>query len=101
MRDITRAAYDGDIVSRLRNWRGRHLAHSGDLFEEAADEIERLRQQRNHWMAAARAFDEHLATMRVMFMEHPTIRFGLESARTEVIPLHGPATEPYDIDGDS
>jgi hypothetical protein len=27
-------------------------------------------------MAAARAFDDHLATMRVMMMEHPTVRFG-------------------------
>jgi hypothetical protein len=41
---IDPAAYEGDIVSRLRNWRGLHLAHSGELFEEAADEIERLRQ---------------------------------------------------------
>lgn len=40
---ITRAAYDGDIVSRLRNWRGLHLSHSGELFEDAASEIERLR----------------------------------------------------------
>lgn len=40
---ITAAAYDGDIASRLRNWRGLHLAHSGRLFEEAADAIERLR----------------------------------------------------------
>ena len=37
------SAYKGDIVSRLRNWRRLHLAHSGILFEEAADEIERLR----------------------------------------------------------
>jgi hypothetical protein len=43
MRYCTREAYEGDIVSRLRNWRGLHLASSGDLFEEAADEIERLR----------------------------------------------------------
>lgn len=43
MRYCTKAAYEGDIVSRLRNWRGLHLASSGDLFEEAADEIERLR----------------------------------------------------------
>jgi len=28
---ITAAAYDGDIASRLRNWRGLHLAHSGRL----------------------------------------------------------------------
>jgi len=32
------------IVERLRNWRGVHLAHYGQLFEAAADEIERLRQ---------------------------------------------------------
>jgi hypothetical protein len=45
MNTITREAYEGegDIVSRLRNWRGLHLAHGGRLFEEAADEIERLR----------------------------------------------------------
>jgi hypothetical protein len=41
---INKAAYKGDIVSRLKNWRGLHLAHSGDLFEEAAVEIERLRE---------------------------------------------------------
>lgn len=43
MNTITREAYESDIVSRLRNWRGLHLAHSGRLFEDAADEIERLR----------------------------------------------------------
>jgi len=43
MNTITREAYEGDIVSRLRNWRGLHLAHGGELFEEAATEIERLR----------------------------------------------------------
>lgn len=43
MNTISRAAYEGDIVSRLRNWRGLHLAHSGELHEEAANEIERLR----------------------------------------------------------
>ena len=45
MNTINRAAYEGDIVSRLRNWRGLHLAHGGELFEEAAAEIERLRSQ--------------------------------------------------------
>jgi hypothetical protein len=44
MHTISKAAYEGDIVSRLRNWRGLHLAHGGDLFEEAADEIESLRK---------------------------------------------------------
>lgn len=42
-RVITLAAYDGDIVSRLRNWRGLHLSHSGELFEDAATEIAHLR----------------------------------------------------------
>ena len=40
---IDPAAYEGDIVSRLRHWRGLHLAHNGELFEAAAAEIERLR----------------------------------------------------------
>lgn len=40
---ITKEAYEGDIVSRLRNWRGLHLAHGGALFEEAADLIESQR----------------------------------------------------------
>jgi hypothetical protein len=43
-RTIDRKAYEGDLVSRLRHWRGLHLAHSGDLFDEAADEIARLRE---------------------------------------------------------
>lgn len=41
---ITTAAYEGDLVARLRGWRGLHLAHGGRLYDEAADEIERLRQ---------------------------------------------------------
>jgi hypothetical protein len=32
-----------DIVERLRDWRNLHLARGGELFEAAADEIERLR----------------------------------------------------------
>jgi hypothetical protein len=43
MSGIDKAAYEGDIVSRLKNWRGLHLAHEGQLFDEAAVEIERLR----------------------------------------------------------
>lgn len=43
MNTISQEAYTGDIVTRLRNWRGLHLAHAGELFEEAADEIARLR----------------------------------------------------------
>jgi hypothetical protein len=45
VRVITKAAYEGDIVSRLRNWRGLHLAHFGRIFDEAADAIEALRQE--------------------------------------------------------
>ena len=44
MNTIDRRAYEGDIVSRLRHWRGLHLAHYGELCEAAADEIERLRE---------------------------------------------------------
>jgi hypothetical protein len=43
-RTIDKMAYEGDIVSRLKNWRGLHLAHGGKLFEEAATEIDRLRE---------------------------------------------------------
>ena len=57
-RGIDRAAYEGDIVSRLRNWRGLHLAHGGKLFDEAADEIARLR-------AAIRRLVEQDATLSV------------------------------------
>ena len=62
------------LVQRLRD-RAYSFKAPDPLMEEAANEIERLRQERNHWMAAARAFDDHLATMRVVIMEHPTIRF--------------------------
>ncbi len=43
MHTINRDAYEGDIASRLRNWRGLQLAAVGELFEEAAREIEMLR----------------------------------------------------------
>lgn len=43
-RTIDKRAYEGDIVSRLKNWRGLHLAHGGKLFEESAAEIARLRE---------------------------------------------------------
>ncbi len=63
MNTITKAAYEGDIVSRLRNWRGLHLAHGGRLFEEAADEIERLRGYRD--LAEADCSAAMLATERL------------------------------------
>jgi hypothetical protein len=62
------------LVQRLRD-RAYAFKAPDPLSEEAAAEIERLRHERNHWMAAARAFDDHLATMRLMLLEHPTVRF--------------------------
>lgn len=59
MNTISNAAYEGDIVSRLRNWRGRHLAHCGQLFEDAADEIERLR---NGSLSAAETNERSVAS---------------------------------------
>ena len=68
-----------DIVTRLRKWTiSRTAVPCGDLMDEAAKEIEWLRQNRNHWMRTAHAFDEHLATMRVALMEQPGVRFGGE-----------------------
>ena len=72
-----------DICERLRKeivWE----QEVGKLLEEAAAEIELLRQQRNHWMSAARHFDEHLATFRVMLMEQPGVRFGASDNRETV-----------------
>lgn len=61
-----------DITERLRKWTtARSTVPCGDLMDEAAKEIEWLRQNRNHWMRTAAAFDDHLATLRVMLMEQP------------------------------
>jgi hypothetical protein len=64
MNTVTKAAYEGDIVSRLRNWRGLHLAHSGTLFEEAAGEIERLRLELSVQKACTVAGREEIARLR-------------------------------------
>jgi hypothetical protein len=64
MNTVTKAAYEGDIVSRLRNWRGLHLAHSGTLFEEAAGEIERLRLDLSVQKACTVAGREEIARLR-------------------------------------
>jgi hypothetical protein len=79
--DAASLAAGGDavtyLVTRLRAWA--HAANAvpaSDLMDEAAARIESLVKERNHWMRTATAFDEHLATMRVMLMEHPTVRFG-------------------------
>lgn len=92
-----------DIVTRLRTWvHGRTAAPVGDLLDEAADEIESIRadwpeqlkslvKERDYWMRTARAFDEHLATLRVAMMEHPTVRFGAAESRETVPQTAGPA----------
>lgn len=64
-----------DEVRRLRA-----AIASGDQEEEIA----RLRQQRDHWIATAIAFDEHMATLRVMLMEMPGVRFGAVAGREAV-----------------
>jgi hypothetical protein len=85
-----------DIVTRLRNWSIMPAARpASDLMEEAAYEIESIRadwpeqlkslvKERDYWMRTARAFDEHLATLRVAMMEHPTVRFGAVESRETV-----------------
>jgi hypothetical protein len=64
MNTIDRRAYEGDIVSRLRNWRGLHLAHGGELFEEAAGEIERLRLELSVQKSCTVAGREEIARLR-------------------------------------
>jgi hypothetical protein len=85
-----------DIVTRLRNWSIMPSASpASDLMEEAAYEIEGIRadwpeqlkslvKERDYWMRTARAFDEHLATLRVAMMEHPSVRFGAVETRETV-----------------
>ena len=68
-RTIDSRAYDGDLVSRLRNWRGLHLAHGGQMYDEAADEIERLRptdaeRAALHWFAHYGLPEHRAATLR-------------------------------------
>ena len=58
MTTISKSAYEGDLVQRLRNWRGLHLAHGGELFEQAANEIDSLRE-------AIRRLAEQDATLSV------------------------------------
>lgn len=77
MNTISKAAYDGDIVSRLRSWRGLHLAHSGTLFEEAATEIEVQR-------ACTSAARDEIARLRLTDEE----REAVNAARIELNTLH-------------
>ena len=59
-----------DIVERLRDWRNLHFARGGELFEAAADEIERLRLTKKERKAVAfaaehfGAFKNQAATLR-------------------------------------
>jgi len=87
---ITDEAYTGDIVSRLRSWRGLHLAHGGRLFEEAADEIERLREQRR-WIPASERLPED--RVRVLAcgddpVEGPFTLIGYREPESKLGPAH-------------
>ena len=69
---ITAAAYEGDIVSRLRNWRGLHLAHGGELFDEAADEMERLRSA---YATAVQRLASEIARLRLTDAEREAVEW--------------------------
>jgi hypothetical protein len=79
MNTISKAAYEGDIVSRLRNWRGLHIAHSGRLYEEAADEIERLR----NWSLEGR--ETVCPHVRGTVTQHCSLNFTLTAEEREAI----------------
>ena len=49
---------------RLKNWRGLHLAHGGELFEEAAVEIDRLRLELSVQKACTVAGREEIDRLR-------------------------------------
>lgn len=38
------AAYSGDVLNQLKNWRSRHIAHTAELMDMAIAEVERLRR---------------------------------------------------------
>ena len=86
---ITAAAYEGDIVSRLRNWRGLHLAHSGELFDEAADEMDRLRSA---YATAVQRLASEIARLRLTDEE----REAVETARS----IFEQGGDEFDHDGD-
>ena len=74
---ITAAAYEGDIVSRLRNWRGLHLAHSGELFDEAADEMDRLRSA---YATAVQRLASEIARLRLTDAERAAVEWAANAA---------------------
>lgn len=57
-----------ELIQRLRD-----RAYAGKvpdaLCEEAANEIERLRDQRNYWLRQSMAFSEHADNMRLALLE--------------------------------
>ncbi len=78
MNTIDPAAYEGDIVSRLRHWRGLHLAHCGTLFEAAATEIEVQR-------ACTSAARDEIARLRLTEEEREAI-YRAERLRRAYVP---------------
>jgi hypothetical protein len=76
---IDPAAYEGDIVSRLRSWRGLHLAHCGTLFEAAATEIEVQR-------ACTSAARDEIARLRLTDEERAAIYRAEARLRTAYVP---------------
>lgn len=99
MNTISESAYEGDIVLRLHNWRGLHLAHGGELFEAAAAEIERLRE-------AIRRLADQDATLSVCDgsvtvtmdatltdAEREAVRFCMQASLPETEKLGGVAAE--------
>jgi hypothetical protein len=46
-----------DLIARLRDWRSLHLTRLGSLFDEAADEIDRLRLTEEEREAIEQAID--------------------------------------------
>jgi hypothetical protein len=85
MYTITTAAYEGDIVSRLRNWRGLHLAHSGELFEEAADEIEKIRGYRDEAEAAASIASLAALSLRLTDAEREAIAYYIGTGGPDMV----------------
>jgi hypothetical protein len=89
MNTISREAYEGDIASRLRNWRGLHLAHGGELFEAAAAEIERLRSQPCPYVVGTVTRHCSLTPFTLTDEEREAIGFSYRAALPETEKLGG------------
>jgi PP-loop superfamily ATP-utilizing enzyme len=59
-----------DIVERLRKIAEIHFSETGDWCEEAADEIEKLREERNRLREALRKIGE--GNVCVSLLTHPS-----------------------------